>query len=319
MGSVDRRILITGYKGMVGSAICRQLEVDDNVEVIKVGRDEVDLRNYAKVERIFAETYPTDVIVAAAKVGGILANDTFPADFIRDNILISTNLIHAAYISNTRRLINLGSSCIYPRSAPQPIPENALLDGRLEPTNEPYAIAKIAAIKLCESYRRQHGCDFRSLMPTNLYGPHDNFDSRTSHVIPGLIRRMADAKRSGKGRCEIWGTGKPQREFLYVDDLARAVSHFLSLPEQEYWAHVDSRQSHVNIGAGEDLSIEATAKKIAKEVGFEGKLVFDTSKPDGVPRKQLDVSLARQMGWEATIPLEEGLRRTVSWYLINVS
>jgi GDP-L-fucose synthase len=289
---------------MVGSALVRRL-AGEPVEVLTAARQELDLARQAEVEAWMARQRPEIVVIAAAKVGGILANDTYPADFLDQNLLIQTNLIRASYETGVEKLLFLGSSCIYPRDCPQPIREEYLLTGPLEATNQWYALAKIAGIKLCQAYRRQHRCDFISAMPTNLYGPGDNFDLRTSHVVPALIRKMHEAKLAQAPEVAIWGTGTPRREFLHVDDLADACVFLL----QNY-----SGEQHVNVGCGEDLTIRELAETIAEVVGYPGRLAFDTGKPDGTPRKLLDVTRLRAMGWQARIPLEHGLRTAYAWF-----
>ena len=302
-----KRIFVAGHRGMVGSSLCRALSLDKNNKLLIADRNEVDLRNTDQVLNFFKDNNIEEVYLAAAKVGGIHANDTFPADFIYDNLMIEANIINASHASSVKKLLFLGSSCIYPKHAKQPMDEPQLLTGPLEPTNEPYAIAKITGIKLCESYYRQYGSDFRSVMPTNLYGPGDNYHPQNSHVIPALIRRIHEAKESNSNKVTIWGTGTPKREFLYVEDLAKACIHIMSLEKEEFWQKVNDRCSHVNIGYGEDISIKEVASKICKIIGFKGELEFDTSKPDGTPRKLLDCSLINKMGWSANISLEQGL------------
>lgn len=299
-----KRVWIAGHRGMVGSALVRRLQTE-GCELISAGRGELDLRRQDQVEQWMAANKPDTVVVAAATVGGILANDTRPAEFIYDNLMIEANIIHASHLNGVKKLLFLGSSCIYPRLAPQPMAESVLLTGELEPTNQWYAIAKIAGIKLCQAYRRQHGCDFISAMPTNLYGPEDNFDLQSSHVIPALIAKTHAAHTSGIHEVEIWGTGSPRREFLYVDDLADALVFLL----QTY-----SGDSHVNVGTGTDISIKELAETIIKVVGFKGRLKFDHDKPDGAPRKLLDVNKIRNMGWTAATPLEQGLGNAYEWY-----
>lgn len=301
-----KRVYVAGHKGMVGSAIMRQLEAK-GIETLVADRS-VDLREQSAVRSWFASNRPDVVIVAAAKVGGIFANDQFPAEFLYDNLMIETNLIEGAYRNGVEKLLFLGSSCIYPKFAPQPIPEDALLTGPLEPTNEWYAVAKIAGIKLCQAYRKQHGCDFISAMPTNLYGPGDNFDLQSSHVLPALIRKAHEAKLSGERAITIWGTGTPRREFLHVDDLA-AGSMFLL---ENY-----SGDSHVNVGSSEDLTIDELARTICQAVGFDGRIEHDTSKPDGTPRKLMDSSKISAMGWKPHIPLDQGIANTYRWFLDN--
>ena len=309
------KIYIAGHRGMVGAAICRCLALADGVDLLTRTHAELDLSNQAAVDHFFATERPDHVILAAAKVGGIWANNRCPAEFIYQNLMIEANVIHAAYRAGVKRLLLLGSSCIYPRLAPQPMAEDALLTGTLEPTNEPYAIAKIAGIKLCESYNRQYGTDFRSVMPTNLYGPGDNFDLEHSHVIPALMRKLHEAKEAQSPSVEIWGTGTPRREFLHVDDMAAACLHVLGLPLKTLHAHTQPMLSHINIGVGTDVSIRELAETIAEIVGFEGALRYDTSKPDGTPQKLLDVSRLKALGWQARIGLREGLAETYAWFL----
>jgi GDP-L-fucose synthase len=299
-----RRVFVAGHRGMVGSALVRRLAQED-CELLTVARDIVDLRNQAAVDRWFGEHRPDAVLLAAARVGGIHENDTYPGDFLYDNLAIATNVIEASRRAGVAKLLFLGSSCIYPRLAPQPMPENCLLTGPLEPTNEWYAVAKIAALKLCQAYRRQHGCDFASVMPTNLYGPNDNFDLLSSHVLAALLAKMDAAVREGREAVEIWGSGWPRREFLHVDDLADAVVFLMKT-----W----SDEEPVNIGSGTDVTIAELAKLIADIVGFSGRFVFDASKPDGTPQKLLDVSKLTALGWRPQIELETGIRQTYNWY-----
>lgn len=302
------RVWVAGHRGMVGAAICRRLE-RENCEVLTAGREVVDLTRQAEVEAWMTENKPDAVFMAAAKVGGILANDTYPADFIYDNLAVQNNVIHAAYQTGVKKLLFLGSSCIYPKLAPQPMAEGALLTGPLEPTNEWYAIAKIAGIKMCQAYRRQYGCDFISAMPTNLYGPGDNFNLQTSHVAPALMVKAHEAKKERAASMEVWGSGKVKREFMYVDDLAEAVVYLM----QTY-----SDAEHVNVGTGADVTIRELAETVCRVVGFEGTLTFDASKPDGTPRKLLDVSKLAALGWRAQTTLQEGLEKTYRWYLDSV-
>ncbi len=302
-----RRVWLAGHGGMVGAALLRRLASED-CEVLTVGRDKVDLRRQADVETWMAEAKPDAVFVAAATVGGILANDSRPAEFIYDNLAIETNVIHAAWRTKVQKLLFLGSSCIYPRLAPQPMPENCLLTGPLEPTNQWYAIAKIAGVKLCQAYHRQYGCDFISAMPTNLYGPGDDFDSTSSHVVPALIRKTHEAKAEGRPSVEIWGTGRPRREFLYVEDLADALVFIMTRYSEE---------EPLNVGTGQDITVAELARLIADVVEFDGDFAFDPSKPDGTPRKLLDVSRLYALGWHARTSLEEGLAATYRWYLEN--
>ncbi|MEQ7872929.1 GDP-L-fucose synthase [Sphingomonas sp. ASV193] len=302
-----RRVYVAGHRGMVGSALVRRL-ARENVKIVTATRQELDLRNQADVRAFFSEQRPDVVILAAAKVGGILANDSYPADFLFDNLLIETNIIEAAHRGDVAKLLFLGSSCIYPKLAPQPIVEQALLTGPLEPTNEWYAIAKIAGIKLAEAYRRQHGRDFISAMPTNLYGPGDNFDLASSHVMPALIRKAHEAKLRGDEDLTIWGTGRPRREFLHVDDCADACVTLLL----RY-----SEAGHVNVGFGDDVPILELARMVAQVVGFDGSIVTDPSQPDGTPRKLLDSGLLRSLGWAPQIGLREGIAATYRWFLEN--
>lgn len=302
----ESKIFVAGHRGLVGSAILRKLRSLGYRNLITRTRDELDLRDQAAVDRFFEAERPEYVFLSAAKVGGILANSTYPADFIRDNLQIQTNVIDAAYRSGSKKLLFLGSSCIYPKHAPQPMKEEHLLTGPLEPTNEWYAVAKIAGIKMAQAYRRQYGFNTISLMPTNLYGPGDNFDLETSHVIPALIRKFHEAKERGESRVVVWGTGKPRREFLHVDDLADATVFLM----QRY-----DGEAFVNVGVGQDISIRDLAELIREVVGFEGEIRFDTSKPDGTPRKLLDVSKLNALGWQARISLRDGLQQTYRWYL----
>ena len=293
---------------MVGSALLRRLRSDPTVTAIVRSHAQLDLTDQAQVRQFFADEQPDEVYMAAARVGGIHANNTYPAEFIYSNLMIEANVVHEAWRHGVQKLLFLGSSCIYPRLAPQPIQEAALQTGKLEPTNEPYAIAKIAGIKLCESYNRQYGCDYRSVMPTNLYGPGDNYHPVNSHVLPALIRRFHEAKVNDAPVVTIWGTGRAQREFLYVDDMAAACLHVMALTREQYQAHTQPMESHINIGTGQDLSIADLALAIAEAVGYRGELAFDTTKPDGTPRKLLDVSLLARLGWQAQTPLHEGIR-----------
>ncbi len=302
------KIYLAGHRGLVGSAIHRALQDRGYDNLLLRTSAEVDLRNQAAVDALYASEKPDYVIVAAARVGGILANDTYPADFIYDNLMMECNLIHGAYRAGVRKLLFLGSSCIYPKMAPQPLKEEYLLTGPLEPTNEWYAVAKIAGIKLCQAYQRQHDCNFISAMPTNLYGPGDNFNLETSHVMPALIRKFHEAKMAGEKTVTVWGTGAPRREFLHVDDLADAVMYLM--------AHYDGYDT-INVGTGEDLTIAELAAIVKRVVGFEGEIVFDTSKPDGTPRKLMDVSRLNATGWKARIGLEEGVKNAYQWFLDN--
>ncbi len=313
-----QQIFVTGHKGMVGSAIVRQLERKNDTELLTAARGELNLLDQAAVQTWFKNHSVNQVYICAAKVGGIYANNEYPAEFIYENLMIEANLIHAAHQAGVSKLLFLGSSCIYPKYAEQPMREDALLTGSLEPTNEPYAIAKIAGIKLCESYSRQYGHDYRSVMPTNLYGPNDNFHPRNSHVIPALLRRFHEAKEAGKKQVTAWGTGKPMREFLHVDDMAAACVHVMELETERYQESTQSKASHINIGTGRDCTIRELTETVARVVGFEGEIVWDTSKPDGTPRKLLDVSLLKNLGWEASISLEDGLKHTYKWFLDNI-
>lgn len=308
------RIFVAGHRGMVGRAIVRRLEALGYSEIITRTRDELDLLDQQAVQAFFQDQRIDQVYLAAAKVGGIHANNTYPADFIHDNLVIETNVIHAAFQAGVEKLLFLGSSCIYPRDAAQPMAEETLLTGPLEPTNEPYAIAKIAGIKLCESYNRQHGTDYRSVMPTNLYGPYDNFHPENSHVIPALMRRLHEAKERGDDEVIIWGSGNPRREFLHVDDMAAASIHVMMLPEVTWANNVESMCSHLNVGTGDDCSIQELAETLKSVVSYNGRLQFDASRPDGAPRKLLDVSRIANTGWEARIGLWAGLKETYEWY-----
>lgn len=312
------RVFVAGHRGMVGSAIVRQLEEHGNYEILTRSRDELDLTNQAQVQSFFQEESINQVYLAAAHVGGIHANNTYPADFIYDNLMIEANVIQAAHNAGVQHLLFLGSSCIYPKFAEQPMREDTLLTGVLESTNEPYAIAKIAGIKLCESYNRQHGRDYRSVMPTNLYGPNDNFHPENSHVIPALIRRIHEATKENAAEVVIWGSGTPMREFLHVDDMARACLHVMNLDERCYQAETKPMLSHINVGTGKDCTIRELAETIARVTRFQGRLTFDLSKPDGTPRKLMDVSKLLSLGWEASITLEDGLDRTYDWFLEHV-
>ena len=313
----DAVIYVAGHRGMVGSAIVRKLESAGFNSIITRTHSELDLTDQQAVRSFFSNQNVDHVVLAAAKVGGIHANDTYPAEFIYQNLMMEANVIHEAYRAGVKNLLFLGSSCIYPKYANQPMKETELLTGVLEPTNEPYALAKIAGIKLCESYNRQYGTDYRSVMPTNLYGPNDNFHPENSHVIPALMRRIHEAKINGDGSVTIWGTGKAKREFLHVDDMAAACVHVMQLSNKEYSEHTETMLSHINVGTGEDLSIRELAETIRDVVGYDGQLEFDTDKPDGTPRKLLDVSRLKDLGWEHQIGLKEGLASTYSWFLDN--
>ncbi len=308
MISKSEKIFLAGHRGMVGSALVRRLEAEGFKNLLTRDRSKLDLASESAVAKFFAEERPTIVIVAAAKVGGIKANNDFPVEFLLDNLLIQNNVIRSAYESGVRKLLFLGSSCIYPKFAPQPIPETSLLDGPLEPTNEAYAIAKIAGIKLCQAYNREYGANFISAMPTNLYGPNDNFDLETSHVLPALLRKAHEAKTRKDKKLIVWGTGKPRREFLHVDDLASACLLLL----EKY----DSPEI-INVGCGEDISIRELAELICDVVGFDGELAWDTTKPDGTPRKLLDVTKLRALGWKPAITLRNGVASTYEWFRAN--
>lgn len=310
-----RKIYLAGHRGMVGGAIHRQLQARGETNIVTRTHAELDLTDQAAVRAFMQAERPEVVILAAAKVGGIIANNSYPADFIYENLMIEANVIHQAFAAGVKRLLQLGSSCIYPRAVPQPMREDALLTGVLEPTNEPYAIAKIAGIKLCESYNRQHGTDYRSVMPTNLYGPGDNFHPENSHVLPALIRRFHEAAQSGAEEVTIWGTGNPRREFLHVDDMAAASLLVLDLPKADYEANTQPMLSHINVGTGIDISILELAQKVAAITGYKGRIVTDPSKPDGTLRKLMDVSRLTQMGWSAQIGLDQGLTETYQWFL----
>ena len=309
--SSKERIYIAGHRGMVGSAIVRELERKGYTNLVYRTRSELDLTDQAAVHHFFDTEKPTQVYLAAAKVGGIYANNTYPAEFIYDNLMVQSNVIHQAFLSGVKKLLFLGSSCIYPRLAPQPMSEDALLTGKLEPTNEPYAIAKIAGIKMCESYNRQygvsHGIDYRSVMPTNLYGPGDNYHPDNSHVIPALIRRFHEAKQRGDAQVAIWGSGKPYREFLYVDDMAKASVFVMELDQQQYDSVTEPMQSHLNVGYGSDVTIAELSRAVAKAIGYTGEIVYDATKPDGAPKKLMRSARLQTLGWKPEINLETGL------------
>ncbi|QLC20915.1 GDP-L-fucose synthase [Parasphingopyxis sp. CP4] len=309
------RIYVAGHSGMVGSAILRQLRKRDDVELITRTSSEIDLTDQAAVRQFFQDERPDQVILAAAKVGGIAANNSYPAQFIYENLMIECNVIHQAYAAGVEKLLQLGSSCIYPKNADQPMREDALLTGTLEPTNEPYAIAKIAGIKLCESYNRQYGTDYRSVMPTNLYGPGDNFHPENSHVLPALLRRFHEAVQSGAPEVVIWGSGTPRREFLHVDDMAEASLFVMDLEHETYLRETQPMLSHINIGCGEDVTIRELSTMLADVTGFTGQLAFDATKPDGTQRKLMDVSRLERLGWKASIALEHGIHDTYKWFL----
>ncbi|WP_150114186.1 GDP-L-fucose synthase [Polynucleobacter yangtzensis] len=316
---LNQKIYVAGHRGMVGSAIVRNLQANGYKNIITRTHAELDLTNQQAVKTFFETEKPDQVYLAAAKVGGIYANNTFPAEFIYDNLMVQNNVIHQAFVNGVKKLLFLGSSCIYPRLAPQPMSEDALLTGKLEPTNEPYAIAKIAGIKMCESYNRQygqsHGVDYRSVMPTNLYGPGDNYHPENSHVIPALIRRFHEAKVANAPEVLIWGTGTPKREFLYVDDMAAASVFVMQLDKEAYDAQTEPMQSHINVGYGDDISISQLAHEVAKATGYQGKIGFDTSKPDGSPRKLMDSGRLNRLGWDPKVSLEEGLKVAYAEFL----
>jgi GDP-L-fucose synthase len=313
--NLNDKIYIAGHRGLVGSAIVRQLELRGFINLIMRTHKELDLTNQAQVQSFFKQESPDYVILAAAKVGGIHANNTYPADFIYQNMMIEANVINSAFKSKVKRLLFLGSTCIYPKAVEQPMREDALLTDVLEPTNEPYALAKIAGIKLCESYNRQHGTDFRSVMPTNLYGINDNFHPENSHVIPALMQRFHQAKINNDSEVVVWGTGNAMREFLYVDDMAQASLFVLELDEKTYKDNTQPMLSHINVGTGKDTTIREMAETMKQVVGYEGKLTFDTTKPDGAPRKLIDVTRLENMGWRYSVNLEDGLTKTYNWYL----
>lgn len=314
---MSQKFYIAGHRGLVGSAIIRQLQQRDGVEVITRTHAELDLTHQQAVNEFFATEKPDKVVLAAAKVGGIHANNTYPAEFIYQNLMIEANVIHAAYQHGVQQLLFLGSTCIYPRAVQQPMQEQALLTDTLEPTNEPYAIAKIAGIKLCESYNRQYGTDYRSVMPTNLYGINDNFHPENSHVIPALMRRFHEAKQHNQPQVVVWGSGTPKREFLYVDDMAAASLFVMELDEATYRANTQPMLSHINVGTGVDVTIRELAETMAEVVGYHGQIIFDATKPDGSPRKLIDVTRLTNMGWRYSIGLKEGLTRTYQWYRQN--
>ena len=316
---LNQKVYVAGHRGMVGSAIVRNLQEKGYTNIVTRTHKELDLTNQAAVQSFFEQEKPDQVCLAAAKVGGIHANNTFPAEFIYQNLMIETNVIHQAFMSGVKRLLFLGSSCIYPKLAPQPMSESALLTGTLEPTNEPYAIAKIAGIKMCESYNRQygqsHGIDYRSVMPTNLYGPGDNYHSENSHVIPALIRRFHEAKIGNAPEVVIWGTGTPRREFLYVDDMAAASVFVMELDKTNYDQHTQPTQSHIKVGFGSDVTIAQLAGEVAQATGYVGKISFDPSKPDGAPRKWMDSTRLNQLGWRAKVALKQGLQEAYREFL----
>jgi GDP-L-fucose synthase len=312
-----KKVFVAGHNGMVGSAIVRQLQAQGDVELVLRSRNELDLLNQQAVADFFQAQNIDEVYLAAAKVGGIVANNTYPAEFIHQNLMIQCNIVHGAHLANVQDLLFLGSSCIYPQLAVQPMQETALLTGTLEPTNEPYAVAKIAGIKLCESYNRQYGRNYRSVMPTNLYGPNDNFHPENSHVIPALIRRFHEAKLAKHPEVIAWGSGKPMREFLHVDDMAAASIYVMELEQQTYADNTQAMLSHINVGTGVDCTIRELVETVARVVGFEGSIVFDATKPDGAPRKLMDVSRLTNLGWGYSIGLEQGLKSSYQWFLAN--
>lgn len=315
---MSKRILVLGHRGMVGSAIVRQLSRQKNLDLLTPASTDLDLTNCSNVRNYIQKNKPDQVYIAAAKVGGIHANNTYPAEFISENLSIQNNVIQAAFEADVKKLLFLGSSCIYPKFADQPMTEDCLLTGVLESTNEPYAISKIAGIKMCESFNRQYKTDYRSVMPTNLYGMHDNFHSENSHVIPALMKRFHKAKKERAKNVTVWGSGKPKREFLHVDDMASACIYIMNLPYNDFIKAVPNLMcSHVNVGTGKDLSIQELASIMAKVVGFDGEIKFDLTYPDGAPRKLLDVSLLESMGWKYSIELEHGLAITYNWFLEN--
>jgi len=316
---LNQKIYIAGHRGMVGSAIMRNLEARGFNNIVTRTHAKLDLTNQAAVQQFFETERPDQVYLAAAKVGGIHANNTYPAEFIYDNLMVQSNVIHQAFVHGVKKLLFLGSSCIYPKLAPQPMSEDALLTGKLEPTNEPYAIAKIAGIKMCESYNRQyglsHGVDYRSVMPTNLYGPGDNYHPENSHVIPALIRRFHEAKVGNSPEVVIWGTGTPKREFLYVDDMAAASVFVMDLDKKTYDQHTEPMQSHINVGFGSDVTIAELAHAVGEAIGYKGKIRFDTSKPDGSPRKWMDSGRLNRLGWKPLVELQTGLKQAYADFI----
>tara|TARA_R110001583_G_scaffold144809_1_gene296790 strand:- start:16641 stop:17633 length:993 start_codon:yes stop_codon:yes gene_type:complete len=317
MSALDSKIFVAGHRGMVGSAIVRQLQASGHTNIITRTRSELNLTNQQDVVDFFHDEKIDQVYLAAAKVGGIVANNTYPADFIYENLMIQCNIIHSAHLANVQQLLFLGSSCIYPKLAEQPMAETALLTGTLEETNEPYAVAKIAGIKLCESYNRQYGRDYRSVMPTNLYGAHDNFHPENSHVIPALLRRFHEAKLNNDDEVIAWGSGKPMREFLYVDDMADASIHVMNLNKSIYDENTEPMLSHINVGTGVDCTIRELVETVAKVIGFTGEVKFDPSKPDGAPRKLMNVERLKSLGWRYSVSLEDGLNSAYQWFLVN--
>jgi GDP-L-fucose synthase len=315
----DSKIYVAGHQGMVGSAICRQLVQQGYQNIVTRTRQDLTLLDQNAVADFMATEKPDYIFLAAAKVGGIFANNEFPADFIYENLMIEANIIHQAFKTGCTRLLFLGSSCIYPKLAEQPMNESSLLTGTLESTNEPYAIAKIAGIKLCESYNRQYGTDFRSVMPTNLYGPHDNFHEKNSHVVPALLRRFHNATLNNQASVEVWGTGKAMREFMYVEDMAAACLHVMNLSHDIYVQHTDPMMSHINVGTGKDVTIAQLVQEVVRVTGYQGQVLWNTDMPDGTPRKLLDVSRLKTLGWQYTVDLSEGLDLSYQWFLDNQS
>ena len=315
--NIHNVVYVAGHNGMVGSALVRGLQERGHTTILTRSHAELDLLDQKAVHHFFADNSIDQVYLAAARVGGIHANNSYPAEFIYENLMIESNIIHGAHVNGIQKLLFLGSSCIYPKRAAQPMKEEALLTSTLEPTNEPYAIAKIAGIKLCESYNRQYGRDYRSVMPTNLYGPYDNFHPENSHVIPALMRRIHEAKQANSSEVVVWGSGKPMREFLHVDDMAAAAIYVMNLESDKYRNHTQPMLSHINVGSGVECSIRELAETIARVIGYKGKLSFDSSKPDGTLRKLMDVTRLKELGWHATIDLSTGLRQTYAWFLEN--
>ena len=317
----NTKIYVAGHRGMIGSAIVRKLKSLGHNNILTRSHDELDLKNQSQVQKFFEAESPDQVYLCAAKVGGVHANNTFPADFIYDNLMIESNVIHNAWKAGAKKLLFLGSSCIYPKLPDQIIKENAMLSGQVESTNEPYAVAKIAGIKLCESYNRQyrqsHGTDYRSVIPTSLYGPGDNYHSENSHVIPALIRKIHDAKIHQLPEVVVWGSGRPRREFVYIDDMSAAIIHVMNLDLAQYSEYTEDMMSHINIGFGNDVTIKELAKQLVKIVGYKGKIIYDLNKPDGVLRKLMDSSLIESLGWKASVSLEDGLALTYNDYLKN--
>ncbi len=313
-----KTVFLAGHNGMVGKAIEKKFKENKKFNLLTVSKKDADLRDQQSVKKLFEKNNIDYVVISAAKVGGIFSNSIYPKDFLLDNLQIQNNLIYHSYKKKIKRLIFLGSSCIYPKYSKQPIKENELLQGMLEPTNEPYAIAKIAGIKLCESFNKQHGTDFRSLMPCNIYGENDNFNLDDSHVIPALMKKFYNGQKKNTESVQVWGTGKPRREFMHVNDLASAVLFFLNLSKKKYFSSLQQNQSHINVGTGEDVSIKSIAKKLKSISKFSGKIEFDISKPDGTPRKVLDISVARSYGWQPIIDLDDGLQSVYNWMQENI-